>query len=72
MGSSLLHLERWVPYVVAAGVALAQTTSPSPLSEAIGGAVDAASADIIPKMLTFMGLLVSVALGWAIVRVIRG
>lgn len=70
MGTSLLHVERWLPYVVAVGVALAQTTSP--LSEAIGGAVDAASADIIPKMLTFMGLLVSVALGWAIVRVIRG
>lgn len=64
------HLERWVPYAVAAGMALAQTTSP--LSDAIGSAVDAASSDIIPKMLTFMGLLVSVALGWAIVRVIRG
>lgn len=66
----MMHVERWLPYVVAVGMALAQTTSP--LSDAIGGAVDAASADIIPKMLTFMGLLVSVALGWAIVRVIRG
>lgn len=64
------HVERWLPNVVAVGVALAQASSP--LGSAIGEAVDAAASDIIPKMLSFMGLLVSVALGWAIVRVIRG
>lgn len=42
------------------------------LGGAIGEAVDAVNSDIVPKMLQFMGLLVSVALGWAIVRVIRG
>jgi hypothetical protein len=69
-GTSMRHVERWLPYVVFVGIALAQTVSP--LGSAIGDAVDSVSSDIIPKMLIFMGLLVSVSLGWAIVRVIRG
>lgn len=66
---------RWLVLVVGLvlGLALAQSGGGlGNLGNTIGDAIDAVSSDIVPKMLTFLGLLVSVALGWAIVKVIRG
>jgi F0F1-type ATP synthase membrane subunit c/vacuolar-type H+-ATPase subunit K len=66
---------RWLVLVVGLvlGLALAQSGGGlGGLGSTIGDAIDAVSSDIVPKMLTFLGLLVSVALGWAIVKVIRG
>jgi len=66
---------RWLVLVVGLvlGLALAQSGGGlGGLGNTIGDAIDAVSSDIVPKMLTFLGLLVSVALGWAIVKVIRG
>lgn len=58
--------------VVVLGLALAQSGGTSSIGQAIGDAVNDASTNVVPAMLTFMGVLVSIALGWAVVRVIRG
>jgi F0F1-type ATP synthase membrane subunit c/vacuolar-type H+-ATPase subunit K len=66
---------RWLVLVVGLvlGLALAESGGGlGGLGNTIGDAIDAVSSDIVPKMLTFLGLLVSVSLGWAIVKVIRG
>jgi hypothetical protein len=61
----------WYGIAFILGVAWAQVAD-NPLGQAIGSTIDSVSSDIVPKMLAFLGLLVSVALGWAIVKVIRG
>lgn len=52
------------------GDALAQGGS-NP-GEAIGNAIDSATTGLLPKFVAFLGVLASVAIGWAIVKVIKG
>lgn len=56
------------------GLAVAQTGGGvmDTISNAIGQAIDAITGDLLPKIATFLGAMVALAIGIAFVRQIRG
>lgn len=63
---------RLVVFILSMLLAFTLAQSGGGISSAITDAITESSTGLLPAMVGFLGILASVALGWAVVKVIRG
>ena len=52
--------------------AAGQTPGANPITSAVTGAISNSSDGVLPAIATLLGILVTVGVGWAIVRTLKG